>query len=56
MWGSWQTKPLLQQIWLVNPVKNHPFCLSGEKVAQRGLSSFNLQYFFLALASNLNML
>lgn len=41
---SWQAKPLMQQIWLVNPVKNHLFCLSGGKVAQRDLAPFNLQY------------
>lgn len=42
--GPWQTKPLMHQIWLVNPVKNLIFCWSGAKVTERGLSAFNLQY------------
>lgn len=42
-WGSPLTKPLMHQIWLLNPVEKHLFHRLGVEVTQRGLPSFSLQ-------------
>lgn len=58
MWGPWQTKPLMHQIWLVNPMKNlfFSFFVSWAERSQRPVCLPSNYSKATILASNLNML